>query len=95
MKRSLLRILLGVYLFLLSLVCFSLSVPPGDLPLCGGMFAVAAAGLALAFRGTRAWRVVWTTALMVSILGGAIEVVAGKRIAQQHSKTESRSENLK
>jgi hypothetical protein len=95
MKRSLIRILLAVYLLLLCLVCFSLSVPPGDLPLCAGMFAVAAAGLALAFRGTRVWRVVWTTALVLAVLGGVLEVVAGKRIAQHRSEAGSRSENVK
>ena len=46
-RRSLLRMLLGVYLFLLSVVCFSLSVPPADLPLCGLMFALAVAGVFL------------------------------------------------
>jgi hypothetical protein len=88
-KRSWLRMLLGVYLFPLFLVCFSLSVPPADLPLCGLMFIVAALGLVLARRESRAWRVIWTSALILSVLCGALEVVAGKRIAHQRSKNAS------
>jgi hypothetical protein len=88
-KRSLLRVLLGVYLFPLALVIFSLSVPPADLPLCGLMFALAAFGLFLARRESRTWRVVWTSALVVSILCGVLEIVAGQRIAQQRSKHDS------
>jgi hypothetical protein len=88
-KRSLLRILLCVYLFPLYLVCFSLSVPPADLPLCGLMFVLAAFGLILARRERRAWRVVWTIALIVSILFAVLEIVAGKHLARQHSKHDS------
>ncbi len=88
-KRSLLRVVLGVYLFPLYLVCFSLSVPPADLPLCGLMFVLAAFGLVLARRESRAWRVVWTIALIVSILGGVLEIIAGQHIARQRSKHDS------
>ena len=88
-RQSWLRILFGVYLFPLYLVCFSLAVPPGDLPLCGLMFAFAAVGLGLARQESRNWRLIWTTALMVSVLCGALEFVAGKRIAQQRSKNKS------
>ena len=88
-KRSVLRVLLGVYIFPLWLVCFSLSVPPGDLPLCGLMFVIAAFGLVLARQESRAWRVVWLVALIVSILCGILEVVAGQHIARQHSKHDS------
>jgi 4-amino-4-deoxy-L-arabinose transferase-like glycosyltransferase len=88
-KRSLLRILLGVYLFPLYLVCFSLSVPPADLPLCGLMFVMAAFGLILARRESRAWRVVWTIALIVSILFGVLEIIAGQHMARQRSKPDS------
>jgi 4-amino-4-deoxy-L-arabinose transferase-like glycosyltransferase len=82
-KRSLLRILIGVYLFPLFLVCFSLSVPPGDLPLCGLMFVLAGFGFMLARRESRTWRLVWLIALMLSLLCGALEMVAGRRIAHQ------------
>ena len=85
-KTSLLRVLFGVYLFPLSLVCFSLSVPPADLPLCGLMFVLAAFGLVLARQESRGWRVIWTGALIVSILCGVLEIVAGQRIARQRSK---------
>jgi hypothetical protein len=88
-KQSLLRILIGVYLFPLSLVCFSLSVPPGDLPLCGLMFVLAGFGFTLARRESRAWRLVWLSALILSVLCGALEVVAGQRIAHQRSHHES------
>ena len=84
-RRSLSRILFGVYLLPLFLVCFSLSVPPADLPLCGLMFALAVGGLILVRRDTRFWRVVWTTALIASVLFGVLELVAGKRIAHQFS----------
>jgi hypothetical protein len=85
-KPSVLRILLGVYLFPLWMVCFSLSVPPADLPLCGLMFVIAAFGWVLARRESRGWRVLWMSALIVSILCAGLEIVAGKRIAHQRSK---------
>jgi len=47
---SLNRILPAVYLFLLSMVVFSLSVPPADLLLCAAMLALASLGLAITFR---------------------------------------------
>jgi hypothetical protein len=92
-KLSLLRILLGVYLFPLVLVCFSLSVPPGDLPLCGLMLVLAVFGFTLARRESRAWRLVWLSALIVSLLCGALEVLAGQRVAQQrlHHQTANKS----
>jgi len=88
-RRSLLRVLLGVYLFPLCLVVFSLSVPPGDLPLCGLMLALAGCGFVLAHRESRAWRAIWLSALVVSALCGVLEVVAGHRIAHQRSHRES------
>ena len=88
-KRSWLRVLLGVYFFPLYLVIFSLSVPPADLPLCGLMFVLSAFGLVLARRYSRAWRVIWISALIMSILCGVLEVVAGQRIARQRSKHDS------
>jgi hypothetical protein len=90
-RRFFLRMLLVVYLFLFFLVSFSLSVPPSDLPLCGLMFAVAALGLVLGYRENRAWRMIWTIALIVSVLLGALEIVAGKSIARQRSKSASSS----
>ena len=84
-KRSWLRMLLGVYLFPFSLVCFSVSVPPGDLPLCGLMFVIAVVGLVLGRHESRIWRLIWTNALVVSVLCGVLEVVAGKRIARQRA----------
>jgi hypothetical protein len=92
-KQSVLRVLLGVYLFPLFLVVFSLSVPPGDLPLCGLMFVLAGFGLVLARRESRAWRVIWLSALIVSVLCGVLEVVAGQRIARQRSRRESNLAN--
>ena len=85
-KRSLLRVLLGVYLFPLYLVVFSLSVPPADLPLCGLMFVLSVFGLVLARRDIRAWRVVWTSALITSIIFAVLEIIAGRNIAHQRSK---------
>lgn len=89
MKLSILRILFGVFLFLLLLGTFSLSVPPGDFSLFVAMFVIACVGLGLSLAESRTWRVVWTLALVAAFLGGALEVVAGKRIAQQRSKNES------
>ena len=88
-KRSLLRILLGVYLFPFYLVCFSLGVPPSDLPLCGIMFVIATFGLILAWRESRFWRGFWTGALIVSVLCGILEITTGQRVAWQHSKNDS------
>jgi hypothetical protein len=92
-KRSVLRVLLGVYLFPLYLVVFSLSVPPRDLPLCGLMFTLAGVGYVLARRESRAWRLIWFSALVLSLLCGVLQVVAGQRIARQRSHHESNSAN--
>ena len=92
-KQSWLRVLFGVYLFPLYLVCFSLSVPPGDLPLCGLMFVLAAVGLVLGRQESRNWRLIWTTALIVSFVCGTLEIMVGKRIAQQRSKNRSSLRN--
>jgi hypothetical protein len=92
-KRSLLRVLLGVYLFPLYLVVFSLSVPPRDLPLCGLMFALSGFGFVLARRETRAWRLIWLSAFVISVLCGVLEVVAGQRIARQRSHHQSNLAN--
>ena len=90
-KRFFLRMLLVVYLFLFFLVCSSLNVPPADLSVCGLTVVVAALGLVLARRESRAWRVIWTIALIFSVLRGVLEVVAGNHIAHQHSPNESSS----
>src|SRR3954462_3140074 len=84
-KRSFLRILVGVYLFPLFLICFSLSVPPADLPLCGLLFVLAVIGIILARRERRAWRLFWTGALIVALLLAVLEVIAGWRIARHRS----------
>lgn len=81
--------LLGVYLFPLYLVVFSLSVPPADLPLCGLMFVLSVFGLVLARREIRAWRVVWTGALIASIILAVLQIIAGRNIAHQRSKHDS------
>jgi len=85
-RRSLLRVLLGVYLFTLSFVCFSLSVPPADLPLCGLLFVLAVVGVFLARRESRVWRFIWIGALIAAVVFGMLEVVAGRRIAHQRSE---------
>ena len=88
-KPSLLRILSGVYVFPFFLVAFSLSVPPGDLAFCGLMFVLAGAGFILARRESRAWRLLWLGALIVSVICGVLEVVAGERAARQRARPES------
>jgi hypothetical protein len=88
-KKSVMRVLVGVYLFPLYLVICSLSVPPADLPLCGLMFGLAVFGLVLARRESRVWRIVWTSALIVSILCGVLEIIAGQHIARQRAKHDS------
>ena len=82
-KQSVLRVLLVVYMFLLLLLVFSLGVPPHDLPLCVMTFVLAACGFLLARRESKAWRTIWIGAVVVSVLCGALEVVAGHRIARQ------------
>jgi len=84
-RRSILRILLGIYLFPFSLVCFSLSVPPADLPLCGLLFLLAVAGFIVARREGRAWQILWIAALLFALLSGVLQVVARNRIAHQLS----------
>lgn len=92
-KPSLMRMLLGVYVFPLLLVVFSLSVPPGDLPLCGLMLILAVVGLFLARRESRAWRLIWMSALAVSVLCAGLEIVAGQRIAHQRSQQKPSAAN--
>jgi hypothetical protein len=81
-KQSLLRVLLAVYVFPLLLVVFSLSVPAGDLPLCGLMFVLALFGFMLALRESRRWRVIWVTALIFAVVCGGLEIVGGKAVAR-------------
>jgi hypothetical protein len=81
--------MLGVYLFPLYLVIFSLSGPPADLPLCGLMFIPALFGLVLARRESRAWRIVWAVALTAAIIFGVLEIIAGRNIAHQRSQHDS------
>ena len=88
-NRSVLRVLLGVYLLPLYLVVFSLSVPPGDLLLCGLMFILAGVGYVLARRGSRAWRLIWFSALLLSLLCAVFQFVACQRIARPRSHHES------
>jgi hypothetical protein len=85
-----LRVLLVMYLISLSIAGTSLSVPPADLPICEWMFILSSFGLYLARRETRAWRVIWTSALIASVLCGALEVIAGQLIAHHRSKSDSR-----
>jgi len=54
------------------------------------MFVLAALGLFLAHRENRSWRLIWISALIISIVCGALEMIAGHRIARQHSKNETR-----
>ena len=86
MKSATLKVLLIVYLFIFLLVCFSLSVPPAEMPLFVLMFCIAAIGIAISFRESRRWRIIWIIALVISILGGTLDVIAGKRIAREKSK---------
>jgi len=82
MKRFIIKLLLVIYVFLFLLAGpISLSVPPADLPVFGLMLGIAVAGLILCRREGRRWKVVWTTGLVISVLGGALEIAEGKRIA--------------
>ncbi len=85
--QFLLPVLLACYLVPCLLVVGSLSVPPADLPICGLMFVVAVAGLVLAWRYTRVWRLIWVGALAASLLLGTLEIVAGSRLS--HRRTTS------
>ena len=88
-KQTALRILAGVYLLPMLLTGFSLSVPPADFPLFVFMLAIAAFGLCLTSPESPKWRVAWTVALVIALLGGAFELLAGKRLAQQRLKNGS------
>ena len=89
-RKSILRGLLGVYLFPLWLVVFSLSVPPADFPLCVMMFVLAVLGLTLARKENRAWRAIWTVGVVIAIVAGVLQIVAGRRVAARlHSEKQS------
>ena len=79
-RQSLLRILAGVYLFPLYLVCFSLGVPPSDLPLCALLFALAVFGLVLARKESRVWGLFWGGALVVSVAFATFQIAATKHL---------------
>jgi hypothetical protein len=85
----LLRIRVGIFAFLLVFKAFSLDVPPGSLALWVAMFGIAGLGEILSLRESRKWRVLWMAALAIALVGGALELVAGKRIAEQRSRHES------
>jgi hypothetical protein len=88
-RKPILRILSGIFLLPLALVCFSLSVPPADLPLLGIMILIGSKGLALSLRHNPKWRWFWSIALAMSVFGAALEIVASKRIASQRSQEEN------
>lgn len=85
-RRSPLRMLAGIYLFLLFFISFSLSVPPADLSLCGLMFVLGAIGVVLSRRECRGWRIFWIAALILALASGVLEIIAGKRIERQRSE---------
>jgi hypothetical protein len=89
MKEKLSLILFIVYVFLLLLAVFSLGVPPHDLPLFGGMFAVACVGWVLRYRHSRRWNVIWAIACIIAVIGAILEIVAGRCLAQQRSESQS------
>jgi hypothetical protein len=75
-KRSLSPVLFGVYLFPLYLVWFSATEPPADLLLCGLMFALVGIGLVLSRHDSLIWRLLWTGAMILAAVLGALRVVA-------------------
>jgi len=89
MKTRVLRILVAVFLFALLLVTFSLDVPPGDIPIFILMLVIAGTGLALTVRGSRKWRALWIVAAVITLVGGSLEIIAGKKIAGSRRATES------
>lgn len=85
-KRQIIRVLLAVYSMLFLFTVFSLSVPPHDLILFVAFFLIAVVGFLMARAEGRSWKLIWIVALTIAILGGLLEILAGKRLAEHRAE---------
>ncbi len=80
MRRHFFKWSVVLYIILLPYVCFSLSVPPADLPFFVALIVLATCALLASKQEARRWRIICIVGLVVSVLGGASEVIVGHRI---------------
>ena len=88
MKLNCLKVLAVLFVFVLLLCLLSLGVPPDGLIYFIVLFALAIAGLVTSAKAASRWKIIWAVALCISLLGGILEIVAGKRLAHQRSQAE-------
>jgi hypothetical protein len=80
MKRHFFKWSVVLYMILLPYVCFSLSVPPANLPFFIGLIFLSACALITSKKETRGWKIICILAPSFAILGGAFEIVSGRII---------------
>ncbi len=68
------------YIVLLTYACFSLNVPPADLPAFVGLVVLATCALIASKGETRRWRTICAIFLAVAVLGTALEILSGHAI---------------
>jgi thiol:disulfide interchange protein len=68
------------YVVLLAYACFSLSVPPADLPAFIGLLVLAVCALMASKGETRRWRTICAVFLAVAVLGTTLEILSGHAI---------------
>ena len=76
MKGKLLNVCVVVYLLLLIFALGTLSVPPRDLPIYGGMLITSIAAFVLAKEKTRRWRIPCALGVGLAVIGSLLQVVA-------------------
>jgi hypothetical protein len=76
MKGKLLNVCVVVYLLLLIFALGTLSVPPRDLPIYGGMLITSIVAFVLAKEKTRRWRIVTALGVGLAVIGSLLQVVA-------------------
>jgi hypothetical protein len=75
MKGKLLNVCITAYLLLLIFALGTLSVPPRDLPIYGGMLITSIVAFVLAKEKTRRWRIVTASAIGLAVIGSLLQVV--------------------
>ncbi len=80
MNKHIFRWSVILYFILLPYVCFSLSMPPADLPFFSALFVLATCALLASKQQTRRWKIICIEGLAFAVLGIGKEIIAGRQI---------------